>query len=150
MAKKFTINIQGYWVGTEYLPKYSGIYFVYTCTHTSGQVFIDKLIYIGETNQKGGICARVSLHEKWDDWRSHLKEGQKLCFSSSEEISSDDDRLRIEAACIYEHKPIENIEHTNNFNYPDTLINLKGKISKLYSRFSITGYSEEPPVIFFD
>ena len=83
MAEKtFNQEHDGYWrePNKNGLPKASGVYCVYECTHntTAKTVSIHKLIYIGESDN---VHNRVANHEKTNDWKKHVRNGNVLCFS---------------------------------------------------------------------
>jgi len=122
MAEKtFNQTFDGYYrdINKEHIPEISAVYFVYTCTYNpnADTVSIEKLIYIGESNN---IKSRIFNHDRYKDWLKELKNGQTLCFS----YTSVDNlyRNRLEAAYIYKHKPPLNIEYVNNFPFDRTTV----------------------------
>lgn len=134
-AKSYTLNFRGYWTESNIasLPAESGIYCVYACTDYPNKVQIRKLLYIGESDN---IRERVKGHERWDDWKSELQRGEKLCFNAAL-ISSESDRERAEAAMIYEHKPPCNVEYVNHFPFDTTSIQTTGENYLLKARFTV-------------
>lgn len=133
--KSISIEFDGYWreVNKASIPAKSGIYCVYACTFNSSQdtVSLRKLIYIGESEN---VRARVKDHEKTDDWKSHLKSGEVLCFNFAPIIA---DRNRAEAAMINYHKPPENTEYVNNFPFDATRMTVTGKRRFLEGSFTV-------------
>ena len=79
MAEKtYTLEFDGYRRETQikWLPTYSGIYCVYEGIldkKDNSLSKLNKLIYIGETDEKDdGIKGRISNHEKWDEWTKKI------------------------------------------------------------------------------
>lgn len=147
MAEKtYTVEFNGYRRETHIktLPTYGGIYCVYEGKLNKGKqgkkdtVTLYKLIYIGETDEKDdGIRDRINEpHEKWNDWKKHVGEGNLLYFSYAE-FPNDNDRKRVECALIFEHKPLENTECKDSFPYDKTTISLTGEIAKLHKDFTV-------------
>jgi len=126
----FQVEFEGYWrePNINGIPTKSGVYCVYECTYNESErtVSIHKLIYIGEA---GDANNRIENHEKWGDWRKHVREGRQLCFSFGYVESSD--RERVEAALIFKHKPPENSEYLDSFPFDKTTVLLSGKTSLL-------------------
>lgn len=137
MAEKtFNQEHVGYWrePNKSGLPKKSGVYSVYECTHNviDKTVEIHKLIYIGESDNVNG---RVAKHEKAESWKKHVRPGNVLCFSFTP--VDDDYRERLEAAYINHHKPVENTEYVNNFPFHKTNVNTSGKTKYIESYFTV-------------
>jgi hypothetical protein len=126
----FNQIFDGYWreQNKSDIPKSSGVYCVYECTYNKieKKVKIHKLIYIGES---GDVNSRIANHEKLEDWKKHVRQGNELCynFSHVEEYY----RERVEAAFIYHHKPPENTEYVNNFPFDKTIVKSTGKTALL-------------------
>lgn len=135
-AQSYSIEFDGYWreANKGGVPSKSGIYCVYTCTYNKQEktVSLNKLIYIGES---GNVSTRIANHEKQEDWESHLKTGEVLCYSFGSVPSAS--RVRCEAAMIFKHKPPENTEYKNSFPFDQTSMNLSGKTAKLTSKFTV-------------
>ena len=137
MAEKdYSLDFQGYWLernGRD-VPAASGVYCVYACTYsgTTDKVSLRLLIYIGES---GDVRGRILNHEKLSDWRAHLRGGEELCFSFASVGSTD--RERVEAALIFHHKPVENIEFKNSFPFDTTNITTSGLNALLAQSFSV-------------
>lgn len=137
MAEKtFNQKHDGYWRESNRggIPKESGIYCVYECTHNveKKNLSIHKLIYVGESSD---VNSRIAKHEKTEDWKKHVKKGNVLCFSFSP--IEDYYRERVEAAYINHHKPIENIEYVDEYPYDKTLVNTNGKSKYLDKSFIV-------------
>lgn len=96
----------------------SGIYLVYRGIDKGKTCSIKKLIYIGESED---ISKRISEHNKWDEWKKQLQNGEKLYFCYAK--ANEEDRQRAEAALIYKYKPVCNKEFTGKFDdFADTEI----------------------------
>ena len=136
MNQTFTIKIDGYWREKSIagIPSHSGVYFVYVCTpnEAKGSVSLDKLIYIGESED---VNDRISTHEKWTDWKKHVGTNQELCFSTGPVISAN--RFRVEAAYIFKHKPVENVEYKYSFPFDQTTISSLGETALLNTYFTV-------------
>ena len=132
----YSIKFDGYWRDQNKagIPAHSGIYCVYECTHNvqENKVSLSKLIYIGEAED---ICVRVANHEKYDDWKRHVRAGNELCFSFGGVETTN--RARCEAAMIFKYKPPENTEYTDSFPFDRTTINLSGDIALLTASFTV-------------
>ena len=132
----FKTEFKGYWLEEDIssIPNQSGVYCVYECTHNKDKdsVSLHKLIYIGES---GDVNDRIQNHEKLEDWKTHVADGNELCFSFS--YVESDNRDRVEAALIFEHKPPENSEYTNSFPFDKTIISLSGKVALLNTNFTV-------------
>ncbi len=135
-AKTYNIIIHGCWsdVIKGSVPKHSGVYFVYECTHNKEEktASIHRLIYIGESDD---VNDRIANHEKHDDWIKHVRNGNTLCFSIGPVQTAD--RERVEAAYIFKHKPPENEEYIDNFPFDQTTVNSSGITKKLNTRFTV-------------
>ena len=132
----FSIEFDGYWRDQNKggVPSKSGLYCVYECTYNaqSEKVTLNKLIYIGEA---GNVHDRIANHEKYNDWKKHVKAGNELFFSFGAIGSTNRDRC--EAAVIFKHKPPENTEFKNSFPFDKTTMNLSGKTTLLTSTFTV-------------
>jgi len=125
VAKTFEVEFDGFWIEerVESLEKGSGIYTVHTCVYNAATNTVDlrRLIYIGEAEN---VNERLVNHEKWPTWRRHRQTGEILCFAYGK--WSDQERKRIEAALIYEHKPPANEEYKDSFPFDETTVYSKG------------------------
>lgn len=132
----YELEFRGYWrePAKGGIPNESGIYCVYSCVHneTEKTVSIKKLIYIGES---GDVKARIANHEKFNDWKKYVKQGEVLCFSFASVPSAS--RVRCESAMIFEHEPPVNTEYTQAFSHDKTTISLFGKTNLLNTSFSV-------------
>lgn len=135
-AQTYSIDFDGYWREPNKggVPDKSGIYCVYTCTfdQKAKTVSLKKLVYIGES---GNVRDRIADHEKQEDWESHLKQDQQLCYSFGAVTAAS--RERCEAAMIFKHKPPENTEYVDSFPYDQTTMNLSGKTALLNTSFTV-------------
>ena len=106
---------------------YSGIYLVYRGIDKGKTCSIKELIYIGESED---ISKRISGHNKWDEWKKQLQNGEKLYFCYAK--ANKEDRQRAEAALIYKYKPVCNTEFTKKFDdFADTKVEMSGKCAFL-------------------
>jgi excinuclease UvrABC nuclease subunit len=135
-AQTYVIEFDGYWREPNKggVPAQSGVYCVYTCVHNTQAktVSLQKLNYIGEAED---VRSRISNHEKQEDWESHLKSGEQLCYSFGPVPAAS--RERCEAALIFKHKPPENTEYVDVFPFDQTTLNLSGKTGLLYTSFTV-------------
>lgn len=137
MAEKtFELQFNGYWREPNIggLPKKSGIYCVYSCTYdeTRNTVSIQRLLYIGESKDVQG---RVKGHPKKDEWKRQLRSGEVLCFNAADiEAAS---RERAEAALIYHHKPVCNVEYKDSFPFDKTTVTTSGLSARLSRTFTV-------------
>lgn len=132
----YSLEFDGYWrepaMGS--IPDKSGIYCVFSCVHNQAEktVSLKKLIYIGES---GDVKSRLANHEKLNDWKKHVKQGEVLCFSFAPAPSAS--RVRCEAAMIFKHEPPVNTEYTEAFPHDKTTISITGKTTLLKTNFTI-------------
>lgn len=124
----FKIEIQGYYrdESREKFPNTSGIYFVYKGTFIPHlkSVTLSELLYVGEAEN---INKRLMNHERRNDFLSRLHRDENLFYSFANTDSlSENERLRVEAAFIYELQPPLNIKSTESFEYDDTVIHVIG------------------------
>ena len=135
-SQTYVIEFNGYWrePNKKGIPAQSGVYCVYTCVHNTlaNIISLQKLIYIGEADN---VHERISDHEKQEDWESHLRSGEQLCYSFVPVPA--DSRERCEAALIFKHKPPENTEYVDAFPFDQTTLNLSGKTGMLHTSFTV-------------
>ncbi|MBN4047342.1 GIY-YIG nuclease family protein [bacterium AH-315-P13] len=128
--KTFNQEFDGYWRETNKtgLPKESGVYVVQSCLYNKEEktVSLIKLIYIGKADN---LNERVNNHEKLEDWKKELKDGEELCYSMT--MVSSIYNERVEAALINSNQPIINIEYKDSFPFDKTNINCSKKYSTL-------------------
>ena len=136
--KSYTLDFDGYWLEPNWgeLPTASGIYCIYACTFDSKKntVSIRQLLYVGES---GDVRARVpeKPRTRRDKWAKELKRGEELCASCAKVPSANRDR--VEAATIYQHKPLCNVEYINHFPWDKTTVSTSGENSELAERFIV-------------
>lgn len=137
VAKTYSLTFGGYWLAdaVSSLPPSSGIYGVYACSYNPSlnQVSLRQLLYIGEA---ANVRDRVSVHERWNDWRNRLTAGERLCFSAAD-ISPQADRERAEAAMIFKHKPPCNVLCKDSFAFDTTTISTSGRNALLHGYFTV-------------
>ncbi|MGH9160062.1 MAG: GIY-YIG nuclease family protein [Vicinamibacteraceae bacterium] len=136
-TETYSLLFDGYWRAPNIagLPSASGVYCVYACTHNvqGGTVSIRNLLYIGEASN---VRNRVAGHERWAHWQSYLLPGEELCFNAAS-IASASDRQRTEAAMIFRHKPLCNLEYVNTFPFDVTTILTGGDSARLDDVFTV-------------
>lgn len=134
--KTISLTFDGYWrqnaVGG--VPARSGVYTVYAGTYDGGAntVSLSRLVYIGES--KDGR-ERLDKHDKWPDWFRQLRSGEELIFGFASIASAD--RVRAEAALIFKHKPICNVEYKHSFPFPTTTISCRERNALLSVAFTV-------------
>jgi excinuclease UvrABC nuclease subunit len=136
-AKSYSLVFDGYWrePSISGIPANSGIYGVYAATYnaTEKTVALNRLLYIGEGSN---VKDRVANHDRWSDWKRHLKTGEVICINYTP-ISPETDRHRAEAAMIFKHKPPCNTEYTENFPFDTTTITTSGKNALMQVSFTV-------------
>lgn len=137
MAEKtFNQEFKGYWRDKNKggLPSYSGVYVVQSCVYINrnDSVTLKQLIYIGKADN---VCDRVKNHEKYEDWKKELNNGEELCYSSTEISTMYNER--VEAALINANQPKVNTEYKNSFPFDKTHVNSTGRYSKLKKNITV-------------
>lgn len=123
-AKLISLTFNGYRRDThrDGIPDKSGIYLVYAGTHKpNNTVHLRKLLYIGESDN---LHDRLANHDRYEDWTDALQKGEILYYAYA--LASQADRLRAEAALIYQYTPPFNTEYTDHFRFPATALSLTG------------------------
>lgn len=137
-VKSYALAFEGYWrePNVSGIPAKSGIYGVYACTFDSNQntVSLRRLLYIGEA---ADMCDRVTNHDRWQDWKRKLNQGEVICVNAAL-ISPEADRQRAEAALVFKHKPPCNTEYVDAFPFDTTSIASSGKNALMETSFSVT------------
>lgn len=132
----FNINIDGYWRDKNKagILRHSGIYFVYEAKYNKEEdtVSLLSIIYIGESEN---VCSSIDTHEKYEIWKRHVNSGNELCFSTG--YADANNRERLEAAYIMEHKPPVNTEYKISFPFDTTTVLSKGKTALLSTKFTV-------------
>lgn len=132
----YALEFDGYWIEPTIgsIPDKSGIYCVFSCVYNQAEkkVSLKKLIYIGESSD---VKSRLANHEKLDDWKSHVNQGEVLCFSFAPAPSAS--RVRCEAAMIFKHEPPVNTEYTEAFPHDKTTISITGKTNFMTKNFTV-------------
>ena len=134
---------KGYWTFGDFyehqqgiaIPHGPGVYTVYACQRDVSGIRYVRLIYLGETG-----TLRTRIHEHVEDqkrWERHLEPWEELCFAAAEFNTTGTVRKWIEAALINRHKPPENKEHVNSFDYPDVKIVTAGANQCLCESFTV-------------
>ena len=135
---KYNITFKGYRrdKNKDGLPMFGGVYLVYCCTYNKEPhtVTLHKLIYIGKAIN---IHDRIVNHDRYEDFKKQLGEGEELCYSYSS-ISPNDMDV-VENALIFMQKPVLNETLKDSFNYPDSQFNIEGACTLLkHTNFTIT------------
>lgn len=134
---KYNITFNGYRrdINKKGLPSYGGVYLVYCCKYNAPKdtVTLRDIIYIGKAiNLHDRICS----HDRYEDFKKELKEGEELCYSYASVSPADMDI--VENALIFMQKPKLNEELKDSFNYDDSEFNFEGACSRLsLKNFSI-------------
>ncbi len=130
------INFVGYWLYPDIsgIPNKSGIFCVYECTHDqpNNRLVITRLLYIGEAEY---LRVRIHNHEKRDLWKSQVRPENQICYSYA--LVDPVIRRKIEAAMIFEHKPLLNEEFQYSFPFPTMNISSAGNIFYLHKNFTV-------------
>ena len=141
-----TLNIDGYWIDKEYLPKYHGIYFVYRASNVMkdarGNVSatLEELLYIGKADDQT-IFERHQAHEKQAEFDNALLEGEVLWYATAE---VNDEINRVENGLIFKRQPRLNGVLTESFKYPDThfVLHFKEDIADMFADFKLKKYDK--------
>ncbi len=137
-VKSYALSFDGYWrePNVSGIPAKSGVYGIYACTFDANQktVSLRRLLYIGEA---ADMCGRVTNHNRWNDWKRKLNQGEVICVNAAL-ISPDADRQRAEAAMIFKHKPPCNTECVDAFPFDTTLITTSGRNALMETSFTVT------------
>jgi hypothetical protein len=132
----YSLEFAGYWPDwrKDLLPAQPGLYCVYECTHNpaNNTVSFHQLIHVGEAED---VRARISGHEKYEDWKRHVLPDKALFYSVA--AVDDVDRARCEAALIFAHQLPENTAFRTSFPFERTTIKLSGKIDLLNPAFAV-------------
>ena len=117
--KQYSLHFEGYWreVNKKYIPEYSGIYLIYTCSYVpeNNTVSLSRLIYIGQAEN---LRKRIAAHNE-EEFRTVLSRGETLCYACA---SVDKEFLNIvENGMVYAEQPPCNTQLKDNFNYEDSL-----------------------------
>ena len=131
MSDEFSLEFHGYYFLYSDQPEESGIYCIY---RSNTEKEYAELLYIGESEN---IIERLHNHEHYEDWQEHLSSGDELLFSYAVVEGSARKRQRIEAALIFQHKPVCNTQNVNNFDYETTTIKTGGDNACLCSEFTV-------------
>jgi hypothetical protein len=118
---KKIVNIEGYWRENNmmYLPKISGIYFVYENIHNKidDTIILKKLLYIGDSED---IREHINNQSKIDDWKNYISLNSELTFACAP--IENKFRSRIVSAYICSNKPILNSVQDFNFQFEKTIL----------------------------
>lgn len=113
IVHSYNLNFRGYWVdGRQFeMPDVSGVYCVYACSVLPNlKLNISNLLYIGKAER---LRSRHLNHERHEDWKKYLQQGETLCFSCAELPRQS---LSVcESALIFKHKPNGNDELKDGF-----------------------------------
>jgi hypothetical protein len=136
--ESYNVTFKGYRLddNKDSLPTYGGVYLVYCCTYNKEEdtVSLKRLIYIGQTIN---LHDRLCNHDRYDDFKGQLHEGEQLCYSYAAVPLEDKDV--IENGLIYMQKPPLNNSLTDIFNYGDSQFIIDGACALLRMKnFSIT------------
>ncbi len=135
-ARTISLEFDGYWREPKVggVPAESGVYVLYECTYNSEKkkVSLKRILYIGEADD---VRDRLKNHEKWPKCHDYCSGGSQLCCSFA--AISKPDRLRAQAALIFEHKPPVNTDYKVSFPFDQTSITAEGEVTLLTKRFTV-------------
>lgn len=135
IVHSYNLSFRGYWVDGQLsgMPEASGIYCVYACSVLPDlKLSITDLLYIGKEDN---LRARHMNHERHEEWKRYLRQGETLCFSCAELPSQS---LAVcEAALIFKHKPIGNAELKESFCRSATQVKTSGANLYLSPDFTV-------------
>lgn len=118
-------------VNKDGLPSYGGIYMVYCCTFNviEQTVTLRELIYIGKAIN---IHDRVCNHNRYEDFKSQLHQGEQLCYSYASVSPNEVDA--VENGLVFMQKPDLNDDLKDNYSFPDSEFSIEGACSLLKMR----------------
>lgn len=133
----YSLHFEGYWreVNKKYVPRYSGIYLVYTCRYVqeNNTVSLSKLIYIG---QGENLNMRIAGHNE-EEFKKAILEGETLCYACASVDKGDLDI--VENGMIFAEQPPCNTDLKDSFNYDDSQFEIDGNCELLkYTNYKIT------------
>lgn len=136
--QEYSLDFKGYWreVNKNGMPSKTGIYLVYRCVYnkSSNTVGLKEIIYIGQAENAHD---RIANHDRLDDFKSRLQDGEELCYSFAEVSKSDLDI--VENALIFAQKPILNDRLKDSFNFGAVTVKLDGRCACMkYTDFKIS------------
>lgn len=139
-ADTISLTFNGYWKWRDlsFVPNEAGIYVVYdgAWKRATNGLALNRILFIGEAERARD---RLMRHERWSDWRRSVRGGGDLYFAfAPAELPT---RLRAEAALIYEHQPLLNIEHKLEFPFHDTTMIVDGRSGLLRPALVLRGRS---------
>lgn len=124
----FQLNTEGYWLdeNRNNMPAYTGIYFVCLGNYDSvHNVFdVNKLLYIGKSEQEGGIRGRLANHEKRPQFLAECADGESICYACAELAEESLDV--VENALVFAEQPLLNEYLRDRFRYGETIIKTGG------------------------
>lgn len=121
MEKTYDLKIIGYFDDVAKMPDRTGVYFVFAGTYNDSdkKIYSLRILYIGKAEE--GINKRLSNHEKYENFKGALRDGESLWFTYI--LVDKQDCARVEAAFIYHCQPTLNDSEKDSFNYDKTTIN---------------------------
>ena len=136
--RAYSLKFNGYWRedNKNGVPSKTGIYLVYRCVYdkTSNTVGLKDIIYIGQAENAHDCIAN---HDRLDDFKKQLQQGEELCYSFAEVLPSDLDI--VENALIFAQKPILNDKLKYTFNYGAVTVKVDGHCACMkYTDFKIS------------
>lgn len=137
LATKFSIQQEpGFYLDRDKatMPKFSGIYVVYTCNYDSFSETVDvkEVLYIGETKniyeRHNGIPDQPTNHEHYDDFVKEAGGTVHICYGVIPmDGYPDEDRKWIQDAMIYSQKPpINDGNEKEHYTHPAIDLTLNG------------------------
>lgn len=137
--KKFELDINdACWESVlTSVPESAGIYFAYACYRGTepNSWFSGPLVYIGEADD---LRRRLDEHYASQDNHEGLDARyERIWYTYALFTGGESDRKRCEAALIYKHKPFQNKLGVQEFNYPATVMTLRGETRGLSPSFTV-------------
>ena len=107
---------------------------MYRCNDNEQTVTLRKLIYIGKAIN---IHDRVCNHNRYEDFKRQLLQGEQLCYSYASVSPNEVDA--VENGLVFMQKPELNEDLTDRYYYPDSEFSIEGACSLLKMKnFTIT------------
>ena len=136
----YDLNFARYcWRGNEdTAPESSGVYCAYSCVKQEGQLFVDELLYVGQT---GNLRNRLKEHTSSGKFKPELDAGKVVFYAWA--VLDGRSLTACEAAMISHYRPRYNEQLKDGFRGHDvTRVSCSGEWA-----FRVKGeFTEEPTV----
>ena len=134
----YALDFSGYcWQGLESsVGEDSGIYCAYSCRNINGQMLVDRLLYIGQSDN---LRRRLSQHTASGKFQPEIDQGKSVFYSYA--VLDGRSLDACEAAMIHHFRPPYNEQSTATFQGHDaTTVTSSGRWA-----FSVAGTFTESP-----